>query len=178
MWLERLELIMEKLGTILTHEYLKSILNYDPDTGVFSWKVRKASWINVGDEAGRKDKDGYLRICIDGREYRSHRLAWFYVHGVCPEYVDHINPDGPRSDNRICNLRPATQSENSHNKLGSIKTTTGFKGVNFHKREKKWRATIKKNRKQHHLGYFNTPEDAAAAYQIAASKFYGQHARW
>jgi HNH endonuclease/AP2 domain len=166
---------MDKIGTILTQEYLKSILDYDSVTGIFTWKIRKANWINVGDKAGRPDKDGYLRICIDGNEYKSHRIAYFYIYGECPEYIDHINL--VKDDNRILNLRSATIAENIHNRTKTSRSTSGYKGVNYHKYSKKWRATISRDKKQYCLGYFDTPEEASFAYSEAAIKIYGNHAR-
>jgi hypothetical protein len=166
---------MDKIGTILTQEYLKSILDYDSVTGIFTWKIRKANWINVGDKAGRPDKDGYLRICIDGNEYKSHRLAYFYIYGECPKYIDHINLC--KDDNKISNLRITTISENLHNKTKTSRNTSGYKGVNYHKPSQKWRATITKDKINYYLGYFDTPEEASNAYKNAALNLYGNYAR-
>ena len=84
----------------LTAERLREVLDYDPDTGVFTRKVRTASSVKVGDVAGSLNGKGYIRIRVDGRLYFAHRLAWLYVHGEWPvDQVDHIN--GIKNDNRI-----------------------------------------------------------------------------
>lgn len=99
----------------LTQAQLKELLHYDPDTGIFTWKQPR-SGVVVGAVAGRKDTAGYWAIQIYRRIFRAHRLAWLYVYGSWPSRdIDHINR--ARDDNRLCNLREATRSENSYNRL-------------------------------------------------------------
>ena len=82
---------------------LREILEYQPETGLFFWK-KKRNGISVGQLAGGKDRDGYIRIRIDNVKYAAHRLAWMYIHNDFPKnFIDHIN--GIKSDNRICNLK-------------------------------------------------------------------------
>ena len=146
----------------LTVERLREVLDYCPDTGVFTWKIRTNSRVKVGDVAGCLDKDGYLRIQIDSRLHFTHRLAWFYVTGEWPpDQIDHIN--GIRDDNRIANLRAATRSENGQNRRKpQANNTTGYLGVTRHRG--KFLAKIRLDGKRKHLGLFNTPEEAHAAY--------------
>lgn len=87
--------------------------------------------------------------------------------------VDHINGNG--LDNRRNNLRLATRKENARNQKLNKKSTTGFKGVSFHKRDKKYTAQIKLD-KLMHLGYFENPIEAAIAYDTAAKKYFGEFA--
>lgn len=160
-------------------ERLKELLSYDPLTGVFLWKVDRSN-IKRGTLAGRYDKAGYIRIGIDGREYRAHRLAWLYMTGEWPEiFLDHRDMD--KNNNAWSNLRLATKSQNAAN-IGPLKSnTSGIKGVSFHsggaKGGKPWQANITKNGKAMGLGIFATKEEARAAYAAAAERLFGEFAR-
>lgn len=155
-------------GGRLTAAYLQSILDYDPKTGVFRWKVKLAR-ANPGDVAGRINSNGYWRISIQRRDYGAHRLAWLYVYGRLPErQLDHIN--GDRLDNRLANLREATHSQNMQNLKRFRNNTSGYQGVRKHKG--KWQARICVDRHVHHLGSFRTAEDAAAAYAEAKARLH------
>ena len=140
---------------------IRGLLSYDPETGVFRW-LKGGHGIVSGAAAGAIGGGGYLQFRIDGRKHYAHRLAWLYVYGRWPEdQIDHIN--GIRSDNRIANLREATRAENQQNRAIQRNSTSGAIGVNWHKRNKKWRAEIKKHGKRTHVGYFDSIEDAVAA---------------
>ena len=154
----------------LTAEYLRSILSYDPETGIFTWKIGSANQVKAGDIAGCPDGDGYLRIRVQSRLYRAHRLAWFYVYGEWPtDRIDHINRI--RSDNRISNLRDVSQKQNLQNAGKYSHNTSGHSGVSWHKQSSKWRARIMHNQKHFHLGYFSILEEAISA-RKAAEKTY------
>jgi len=151
----------------MTHEELKTWLNYDIKTGCFTWKKKPSRRVCIGDIAGTLDTDGYRKIKVMGKVIRSHRLAWFYVPGFFPEQeLDHINRI--RSDNRIENLRLASRSENAKNKEKSKANTSGFKGVSQQKKTGKWVAHIKINGKNKHIGTFESPKRASIAYLIAS----------
>ena len=173
----------------LTAEYLRSILNYDPATGLFHWKMRidiedariRRTWNTrfAGKVAGTVKKSDnsdslfYLQICINGKVYKAHRLAWLYVKGEWPEgSLDHRDGDG--LNNRFKNIRPATASQNSANSAPTRGRTLP-KGV--HRKRGRYFAIIGHNRKQRHLGTFDTPEEASAAYQVAARECFGDYAR-
>ena len=158
----------------ITQKYLKSILDYDCQTGIFTWKIRKARCVYIGAVAGCRDHRNYIIIGIDKKMYYAHRLAWLYVNGILLDEIDHINLD--KEDNRICNLRPADRFDNSHNKGLQKNNTSGFKGVWFE--GKKWRSRIKIKNKKINLGSFNTPEEAHAAYCEAAKTLHGEFARY
>lgn len=135
--------------------HLRKIVSYNEATGEF---------INLNSDAiaGNLNGNGYVYIKISGKSYRAHRLAWLYVNGSLPSNpIDHIN--GIRHDNRIANLRECTNAENSHNQRRP-QGTNPYIGVSFHKRSGLWQASIKKDKKQMHLGYFKNPEDARDAY--------------
>ena len=157
----------------LTAERLRERLSYCPETGVFRWLGARQ---NKGSITGGLH-NGYCRIKIDGRKYYAHRLVWLYVHGCWPRGdIDHRN--GVRDDNRLANLREATESENSRNAKRRSNNTSGFKGANWCSREAKWRAQIDVGRRKINLGYHDTPEAAHAAYRAAAKKHFGAFARF
>lgn len=156
--------------TELTAEYLHSVLHYNHATGIFTWKVRAANSIKVGDVAGCPDGNGYLLIRLQSQRYKSHRLAWLYVYGVWPEdQIDHINRI--RTDNRISNLREVSHKQNHQNRSKSSHNTSGHSGVSWYKQKSRWRAQITHNQKDIHLGLFTNLEDAIAA-RKAAEKLY------
>ena len=159
----------------LTHERLLEVLEYDPVTGLFRWKVRTSNRIKVGDVAGAL-YENYTRINIDGHRYLAHRLAVFYVTGHWPsEYVDHKR--GDKANNRWDNLREATNSQNQANSKLASNNTSGFKGVSWEAKRKVWQAHIKIDRRTKFLGYFKTAEEASAAYEAAAIANFGEFAR-
>lgn len=157
--------------TELTAEYYRSVLHYDPATGIFTWKVRTSNSVKVGDVAGSQDGHGYLQIKLQNRKYTAHRLAWLHVYGVWPkDQIDHINRN--RSDNRISNLREATNKQNLQNAGKYSNNTSGHTGVSWYKREFKWQAHIKHNCKKIHLGYFTNLEAATAARKAAELRYW------
>lgn len=154
----------------LTAEYLRSVLRYDPDTGIFTWKVRTSPRVKVGDTTGSLDGNGYLQIRLQSRKHLAHRLAWLYVHGVWPkDQIDHINRI--RTDNRIANLREVTNKQNLQNAGKRSNNTSGHSGVRWYRQSSKWVVVITHNYKRTHLGYFENLEDAVAA-RKAAEKLY------
>lgn len=159
----------------LTVEQLREILNFNPETGLFTWK-RPRRRCKVGDVAGSPHAMGYLQIGVAQQKFLVHRLAWFYVHGVWPpEQIDHI--DGNRTNNAISNLRLASRSDNQCNRGVSRNNTTGRKGVRFEARKGLWRAEIQYRGERKWLGYFDNAEDASVAYQTAARELFGEFRR-
>ena len=156
-----------------TQGYLRSILHYDPDTGVWTRKLARHHKGYVGERAGCVNKsDGRRYIKVNNRRYSEARLAWFYMKGTWPKRrVDHADTD--ETNNRWGNLRLATVSENQAN-CGARKTVKGVTRV----RTGKWTAQIQKHRRKQHLGTFATEEEAHAAYRTAAVQLYGQFARF
>ena len=156
----------------LSDKELKKLLNYNKETGIFTWKVKRGNR-KIGDKATIKCS-GYIEIQIYGFLYKAHRLAWLYTYGEWPKNdIDHIN--GIRHDNRICNLREATRTENLINGKISPRNTTGYKGVSLDNNGD-YRARISLNKKQIYLGLFKTPEEAHKAYLEKAKEFYGEFA--
>ena len=154
----------------LTAEQLRSILDYNPDTGIFTRKVSTSNRVKVGAAAGSVNGQGYLNIKVQSRLYKAHRLAWLYVNGAWPkDQIDHINRN--RSDNRISNLRDVSRKQNGQNAGKRSDNKSGHPGVCWNKQRSKWEARIKHNNKQIHLGYYSTIEEALSA-RKAAEKLY------
>jgi hypothetical protein len=172
---------MSNFNEMLTADRLREMLHYCPLTGVFHWRSdRKISRgtrsDRAGSIAGSPSRKGYLTIQIDRKIYKAHRLAWLHVYGRWPvEQIDHKN--GVRKDNRLCNLREATPSQNGMNKKLQSHNTSGRRGVSFDARWQKWRARIQANGRPISLGYFKSKEDAAAAVCEAAKEYHGEFAR-
>lgn len=147
-------------------------LAYNPETGLFWWKKPLPRGGNrpMDRPAGSYRAGGYREIYYDGERYVAHRLAWFLFYGEWPEgQIDHIN--GVRDDNRIGNLRVATNSQNKANSRKPRTNTTGYKGVQ--PRGERWIAQIKHGGKRRFLGTFPTPEEAHQAYCRAAAETFG-----
>lgn len=166
---------------VLTIERLRSLLDYDPATGAFVWKAKsnKSSSVKVGSPAGTPARGSrrvlYVQIGIDRRYYRAHRLAWMYMTGNWPSVLlDHV--DGNGLNNAWANLRSATTAENTRHQGIRSNNSTGFKGVIWQPRERRWRAVIGVDGKKIHLGCYATPEAAAQAYDEAAMKHHGEFA--
>lgn len=167
----------------LTHERLREVLRYDPETGIFTWRINiycgnGRAIVMAGDVAGHKSvrrHTTYIVIGIDGCRYMAHDLAVFHVEGDMPRLVDHEDRDGV--NNRWENLRRATKSQNGANQCLSPRNKFGLKGVMRDKHGKKWVAQIQVDGKSKHLGTFKTPEEAHAAYVAAAERHFGEFAR-
>ena len=158
----------------LTAEELRELLHYNPDTGIFTWKVGSANQVKAGDVAGCQNVLGYLRIQLQSRKYLAHRLAWLYVRGEWPkDQLDHVNR--VRTDNRITNLMDVSTKQNMQNAGKYSHNTSGHPGVYWYKRDSKWQARIMHNRKNIHLGYFTDIEEALAARKAGELKYWGHH---
>lgn len=154
---------------------IKRWLSYNRDTGLFRWIAARKK-VCVGDIAGSVSKSsGYVEIKFCQKLYYAHRLAWWFVHGVMPQRIDHR--DTVRHHNWIENLRLATQSQNLANASLRSDNSSGFKGVFFFKPTGRWASKIQVRGEAKHLGYFSTPEEAAAAYDAAACEHFGDFAR-
>lgn len=151
-------------GERLTADTLRGLLHYDPDTGVFTWRVRRQA-IQIGDVAGAFDDRGYARIKVRGRMYLAHRLAWLHVTGTWPaQSIDHIN--GVKGDNRIANLRDVSARMNAQNIRVPHPTRQHGRmlGTEWVSARKRWRAVIRANGKKTYLGIFSTEQAAHECY--------------
>lgn len=155
-----------KMNMNLTQKELKKKLKYNPRTGIFTWitndrfKGKKAGTLLIS--------KGYIVICINGKRYYAHRLAWLYVTGKWPkEVIDHKNLK--RNDNRFKNLREATNAENLRNGSISKNNTTGIKGI--HKNKNGYMVRIC-------IGTYKSLNKAAKIYKAAVKIYHGKFARF
>lgn len=168
----------------LSREVVRELLDYDPETGVFTWRVRGKRWFdtdrnhqswnakNAGKRAGSIKayrKGGYLGrvIGIFGRLYNEHRIVWMWMtQDPMPEQIDHVNRNG--TDNRWINLRDSSHSGNARNHSKRRDNSSGFTGVYWSKDTGKWRAGCRVDGEMNWLGLFSDIEDAgrvAAAFR-------------
>ena len=154
---------------MITQERLKQLVVYNPSTGHLICAMnRKGSKNKIGDVLGSKTKSGHVELSLDGRRYFVRRLAFVYMTGEEPKgVVDHINRDP--GDNRWANLREVTQVENGHNQNRlPERNSTGYVGV--HRCNGKYRAKVVIGQRQVHLGTYDEPDLAAAAYAAAKAQ--------
>lgn len=174
----------------LCQAYLKSILHYDPDTGVFVWKERPLDYFPTyrsyrswngrykNTAAGMLHPEGYWIIKINYRGWKAHRLAFIYMTGSEPSCeTDHVN--GIRNDNRWCNLRAVSKQENLKNQKQYKNNSSGVTGVSLKKQSGKWQAYIRDGNHQIHLGYFLSKQGALDARKKAEARlgFHENHGR-
>jgi hypothetical protein len=168
-------------------ELLRECFDYDPATGLFTWRKRPRSHFvsdhswriffarYVGRPAGTHSNRGYLKLAFtfDDRRWmmHAHRAAWALMTGKWPKNeIDHINRI--RDDNRFVNLRDATHAENQHNANKRRNNTSGFVGVVWRGDSQKWIAQIRINRQHYFLGHFDDPAEAHAAYLVAKKRLH------
>ena len=130
---------MNKKAT-LTQERVKELLLYDSLTGEFTWRIKPCKNLEANTRAGAYRPDGYYYININYVKHYGHHLAWLYMFGSYPYYLDHI--DGNPSNNRIENLRLSSHGQNMHNQKISKANTSGVKGVCFDKNKNRYIADV------------------------------------
>lgn len=159
---------------MITADEVRRLFDYNPSSGLLSWRLSNSPRAHIGSQAGCKKPNGYIQVDIRKRAYKAHRLAWLHFYGQWPSgHIDHVN--GVKDDNRIKNLRVATNSQNQANVQIRKNSRSGLKGASF--QAGRWRAQIKFNRKNISLGYFDTAYEAHLAYAAKARELFGEFAR-
>ena len=171
-------------------DYLRACFGYDPATGELRWKTRplehfvddvaRRKWNTryPGKIAGAISSGGYRAICLIGYgpRYAKHRIIFKLMTGRDPVLeIDHI--DGNRANDRWSNLREATRTQQGQNSANRKNNTSGYRGVFWDKKSRKWRVNIRINNSRYHLGDFDQIEDAGAIYEAAAREAFGEFYR-
>lgn len=159
---------------MITQDRLVEVLEYCESTGIFTWTNASKFHPRMNGKVAGAIATGYVVIKIDGEKYKAHRLAWLYVNGELPDLdIDHVN--GCPLDNRIDNLRVATNPQNQANRKRN-KGKELSKGVRI-TASGKFKARISVNKKQIDLGNFRSEIEAAMCYEYAARHHYGEFSR-
>lgn len=157
---------MTKQPEAITQDRLRELFTYSD--GKLLNKTIRRSQIKIGSPAGSKTEYGYIKIKIDGRMYRAHRLIFLFHHGYLPEFIDHI--DCNRSNNRIENLRPCSKSENGMNRAGSYGKAAAR---NVYKRGNKFQVHMRREGRSYYIGTFDDFYEAKDAAADARSRLFG-----
>jgi hypothetical protein len=151
----------------MTHDEVLKTFVYEPDTGLLRRVLggrKPYPWRKIG-KNGR-----YLACTVNGENVYLHRAVFLYHHGYMPDFIDHVDRD--TTNNRVSNLRPATNAQNQYNSPRKVNNRSGAKGVVFHPKcvRKPWQAKIVVSGKVVSLGYYKTVEEASSAYESGAKK--------
>ncbi len=158
---------------MLTAEYVRKVLDYNPETGVFLWRVTTSNKSLKGNRAGSEGSTGYRRMMLNGRSYKEHLIAWLYVTGEWPkDKIDHR--DRVRDNNKWENLRQANNSQNRVNSL--VRPSITLQGV--HPQKDHFKAQIKEGGKTVYLGLFPTAEEAHEVFKVRHAKLHGEFSRY
>lgn len=166
--------MIPRRATPIDAKYIRALFDYDPEKGALIWRYKRRSK-REGKPAGSTNKRGYVFVIIDARYYYAHRLIWVWHHGDTLLQIDHIN--GVKDDNRIENLRLATNSQNNMN-LGAKRSnkSSGVKNVTWHAQANKWFVQVAKDGVVVYRGWFTELADAEEAAKEARRKYHGEFA--
>ena len=155
-------------------EQLRKLLHYEPDTGLFRWKIYVSNKIKANSVAGSLQSEGYIQIGINKKKFKAHRLAWAFYYNQDPGAIeiDHIDQD--KSNNKITNLRLAGRGPNKAYSGPQKNNKLGVKGIECI--GGKFRPRIQKNGKIYHFGRYDTIEEASNVYWAAAQELHGEFA--
>lgn len=157
---------------MITQKRVWELFTFNDEEGALYYRETTGAKGKKGRKAGSLSDKGYRRVFVDGKSYFAHRVIWLWVYGEFPAAgIDHRNHI--HDDNRLDNLREATQKQNLANRSISRCNTSGYVGVARKKDTRGWVATCKFEGKNKHLGVFDTAEEASEAYQAFASQLRG-----
>lgn len=157
---------------------LRQHFDYDAETGIVRRKIAIRGR-PAGSKVWANGSAGYPKVQFEGRTVMLHRLIWALTYNAYPPagmFIDHKN--GDRRDNRLCNLRLASNSQNQANKVKWSGTSSRYKGVSWEKSRRLWKARIKKDGILINIGRYATEEEAHAAYCRKADELFGEYARY
>jgi hypothetical protein len=156
---------------MIDQEAIKKLFHYDAESGMLLWRKGNNRNVKPWQEAKSPNGHGYYNVKIDGKSYLVHRLIWLYVHGSFPkEDIDHKNRI--RNDNRLCNLRAVSRTDNCQNISLPDHNKSGHIGVSWIKSHNRWTVYVKVDKKNKWLGYYKNLDDAVAARKAGEAKFY------
>jgi hypothetical protein len=151
---------------------IRKVLSYNPESGRFTWDADFSGGVK-GEFAEWEHSEGYLCISLFGKSVFAHRLAFLFQEGRMPsDEVDHKN--GARSDNRWSNLRDVDRSTNSENQTKVIgrQSKSGLLGAQWSSQKERWHAEIKVKGRKHHMGFFDSEEEAHLVYLAAKRRMH------
>ena len=152
---------------------LRELFSYDPENGILIRRMRRGGE-TAGRIVGTANSHGHLVCRVDYRMCYVHRIAWALYYGCePPDIIDHW--DGNPANNRIANLREATDGLNTVNTRARKNSKSGMRGVHWSSLEGRWRSSFKSNGRSIHLGWFDTKEEAQESYQRAAKERFGEY---
>lgn len=158
---------------MLTAELARSVLSYDPECGDLTWLISKGT-VKAGARVSTISNRGYLTLKLFGKTYQAHRVAWLIMFGEWPITIDHINRQ--RTDNRLVNLRNATQQQNMCNVPRKRTNTSGVRGVSWHSQSNKWQVEVKADGKRYYLGSYRDIELAELVASEGRLKLHKEYA--
>jgi hypothetical protein len=166
---------------MVTQEQLHDLFEYREDGNLIRRVAVRGPGGQIGRAIGSMSNGGkgrpekkYMTTKIAGQHYYVHKLIYLYHHGYAPEQVDHINRNA--LDNRIENMRAATNSQNCSNRRLFKNNTSGFRGVSWDKIHKKWASYVSFGGKRKTLGFYDDLHEAAKRSESARNEFHGDYA--
>lgn len=153
---------------MLTQDRLRELFDYQDGDLI---RKRNGKTVVCSETKGQD----YLRVFVDGKAHRLHRLIFIHQNGYAPKCIDHI--DGNRLNNKIENLREVTQQQNCINKKHHKNSKSPFKNVYWNDNAKKWVVVVSVNQKRKYFGVFKDIELADLVAMEARNLHHGLYAR-